>query len=287
VGVHRHVTRLLRCSALFVSLCLLLAVRPGVAQTTRSLPEVENLVNYAYGNLFGTGIYSLEGRTVGILQFPIGFELREAEKNRFGMRFELPIAIGIQDYHFDSIPEFDVDNLATLSVLPGVRFSFLVKQRWSLDPSVYLGYGRDVTNHIGSVIYGAGLSSKYKFDLVKPRLTLGTNVIANGYTPQQGESRFITRFGLGLDALFPTGMTIADRNLLVGTFGVAYLFLNELEVKSPTDVPIKVRNEYEIGIAVAGDPAFKLLGFKFERMGLSYRFSEHTNAILLNGKFPF
>ena len=90
MGVHRNVIRLLRRSALFVSLCLLLAVRPGVAQTTRSLPEVENLVNYAYGNLFGTGIYSLEGRTVGILQFPIGFELREVEKNRFGMRFELP-----------------------------------------------------------------------------------------------------------------------------------------------------------------------------------------------------
>lgn len=274
-------------ASLLIGLCLFLAARPGITQTTITANEAENLVNYAYGTLFGTGFYELDGRSVAILQFPVGFDLREAEKKRFGMRFELPIAIGLQNYDFTSIPEFDLDNLATLSVMPGIKFSFLLKERWTLDPSVYLGYGRDITNNIGSILYGAGLSSRYKFNLAKPRLTFGTNVIANGYTPEQGPSRFITRFGAGLDALFPTGMTLGDRDLLIGTFGIAYLFLNELEVRSPTQGTIKIRNEYEIGIAVAGEPAFKFLGFKFERMGLSYRFSEHTDAILLNGRFPF
>lgn len=274
-------------ASLLIGLCLFLAARPGITQTTITANEAENLVNYAYGTLFGTGFYELDGRSVAILQFPVGFDLREAEKKRFGMRFELPIAIGLQNYDFTSIPEFDLDSLATLSVMPGIKFSFLLKERWTLDPSVYLGYGRDITNNIGSILYGAGLSSRYKFNLAKPRLTFGTNVIANGYTPEQGPSRFITRFGAGLDALFPTGMTLGDRDLLIGTFGIAYVFLNELEVRSPTQGTIKIRNEYEIGIAVAGEPAFKFLGFKFERMGLSYRFSEHTDAILLNGRFPF
>jgi hypothetical protein len=273
--------------SLLVGLFLLFAARPGVTQTTITANEAESLVNYAYGTLFGTGFYELDGRSVAIVQFPITFDVREAEKNKFGMRFELPIAVGLQNYDFDSIPEFDLDNVATLSVLPGVKFSFLFKERWALDPSVYVGYGRDISNHIGSVLYGAGLSSRRKFDLAKPRLTFGTNVIANGYTPEQGPSKFITRFGAGLDALFPTGMTLADRDLLIGTFGIAYLFLNELEVRSPTEGTIRIRNEYEIGVAVAGEPAFKFLGFKFERIGLSYRFSENTDAILLNGKFPF
>jgi hypothetical protein len=274
-------------ASLLIGLCLFLAARAGFAQTTIAANEAENLVNYAYGTLFGTGFYELDGRSVAILQFPVGFDLREAEKEKFGMRFELPIAIGLQNYDFKSIPEFDLDNLATLSVLPGVKFSFLLKERWALDPSVYVGYGHDISNNIGSILYGAGLSSRRKFDLAKPRLTFGTNVIANGYTPEHGPSRFITRFGAGLDALFPTGMTLGDRDLLIGTFGIAYLFLNELEVRSPTQGTIKIRNEYEIGIAVAGEPAFKFLGFKFERMGLSYRFSEHTDAVLLNGRFPF
>ena len=274
-------------TSLLIGLFLFLIAKPGITQTTVTATEAENLVNYAYGTLFGTGFYELDGRSVAIIQFPVGFDLREAEKKKFGMRFELPMAVGIQNYDFSSIPEFDLDNLATLSVMPGIKFSFLFKERWALDPSVYAGYGRDITNNIGSILYGAGLSSRRKFDLAKPRLTFGTNVIANGYTPEQGPSRFVTRFGAGLDALFPTGMTLGDRDLLIGTFGIAYLFLNELEVRSPTQGTIKIRNEYEIGVAVAGEPAFKFLGFKFERIGLSYRFSEHTDAILLNGRFPF
>jgi hypothetical protein len=274
-------------AALLLGVLLLQALRPGFAQTAITATEAESLVNYAYGTLFGTGFYELDGRSVAILQFPIGFDLRDAQKKRFGMRFELPVAVGLQNYDFASIPEFDLDNLATLSVMPGMKFSFLLKERWTLVPSVYVGYGQDITNHIGSILYGAGLSSRYKFKLDKPRLTFGTNVIANGYTPDQGPARFITRFGVGLDALFPTGMTLGDRDLLVGTFGIAYMFLNELEVRSPTEGVIKIRNQYEIGIAAAGEPAFKFLGFEFERIGLSYRFGEHTDAILLNGRFPF
>jgi hypothetical protein len=279
--------RRLLAVAILIGLGLSLTPQPGFAQTAFRVEDAGNLVNYAYGNLLGTGYYELDDRSVAILRFPVSFGLREPEKGRFGVRLELPIAIGLQNYEFDGVPELDVDNLATVSVLPGVKFSFLIKERWTLDPSVYLGYGRDITNEVSSFIYGGGLSSRYKFDLAKPRLTLGTNLLGSGYTPQDGTARFITRFGLGLDALFPTGMTMGEHDLLIGTFGIAYLFLNELEFQSITDTPITVRNEFEIGVAVAGDPAFKFIGLTFERVGLSYRFSDNTNAILLVGSFPF
>jgi hypothetical protein len=270
-----------------ICLGLSLTTQPGLAQTVYQVEDAGDLVHYAYGNLLGTGYYELDDRSVAILRFPIGFKVREPVKDRFGVRLELPVAIGLQNYAFDGVPELDVDNLATVSVLPGVTFSFLVKERWTLDPAVYIGYGRDITNEVSSFIYGGGLSSKYKFDLARTRLTLGTNLLGSGYTPQDGTGRFITRFGLGLDALFPTGMTMGDRNLLIGTFGIAYVYLNELEFRSITDTPITVRDEYEIGVAIAGDPAFKFLGLTFERAGLSYRFSDNTNALILVGSFPF
>ncbi len=111
-------------ASLLIGLCLFLAARAGFAQTTITANEAENLVNYAYGTLFGTGFYELDGRSVAILQFPVGFDLREATKEKFGMRLELPMAIGVQNYDFQSIPEFDLDNLATLSVMPGNQVQF-------------------------------------------------------------------------------------------------------------------------------------------------------------------
>jgi len=273
--------------ALLITLGILPASDPCVAQQLFAAEDAGELVHYSYGALFGTGWYRLDDRSVAIIRVPIGFQLREATREQFGIRLEIPTAIGLQNYNFDGIPELDVDSLTTISVLPGVKFNFKFSDSWELDPSVNLGYGRDLSNGEGSIIYGGGVTSRYKFDLLQPQLTLGSNVLASGYTPETGSSRFITRFGLGLDAKIPTGLTMGRRNLFIGTYAIAYYYLNEVEFRTIGDGDITVRGELEFGLALGGDPAFKVLGIEFDRVGLGYRFARDVDAILLVAGFPF
>lgn len=273
--------------ALLIGLGLLLAIRPGAAQTLFQAKQAGELAHYAYGNLFGTGFYQLDDRSVAIIRVPIGFQLREPTREKFGMRLEIPTAIGLYNFEFDGVPELDLNSLATISVLPGIVFNFLVRERWELDPAVYLGYGRDLSNKIDSVIYGGGLTSRYKFNVREPQLTFGSDLIFNGYNPENGSSRLINRLGLGLDAKVPIRLTIGDNRIFVGTYAIVYHYLNELDFRTIDDQEIELRNEFEIGIALGKDPAFKMLGFSFDRIGVAYRFSDETDAVLLVTGFPF
>jgi hypothetical protein len=246
-----------------------------------------DLINYAYGTIFGTGFYQLDDRRVGLIRVPIGYQLREPTQDRFGIRLELPTTFSVQNYDFKDIPELDFDNVAAISLLPGVKFNLLLGDHWELDPAGYVGWGRDLSNNIDSFIYAAGVTSRYRFDVAYPILTFGADAIANGYTPESGSSKFITRFGLGLDAKFPTKWNIGERNMFVGVYGTTYIFGNELEFRTVGEEPITWRSSYEIGLALGGDPAFKVLGIKFDRVGLAYRTSKAVDAILLVTRFPF
>ena len=277
----------MRRLALLAGLGMLSVAAPASAQGVFPPDEGGDLVHYSYGTLFGTGYYQLDDRSVALIRVPIGFQLRERTPEKFGIRLEVLTAFSLHNFDFKSIPELDLNNLATISVLPGIQFNFLIKERWEVDPSVYLGYGRDISNGISSLIYGGGVTSRYRFNLTKPVLTLGSNLLGSGYTPEDGEARFITRFGIGLDAKIPTRWKIGDRNLFIGTFGIGYVYLNEMEVQSVGSEPITWRNELEIGLALGGDPAFKLFWFEFDRVGLAYRFSDEVDAILLVTRFPF
>jgi hypothetical protein len=274
--------------AIVIGLVVLPISGPCIAQQTIAAEDAGDLVHYSYSALFGTGWYQLEDRSVAIIRIPIGFQLREATPDKFGIRLEVPTTVGLQNFDFDSVPELDLDSLATLTILPGVKFNFKLSDNWELDPSVYLGYGRDLSNDEGAVVYGGGVTSRYALDVLNPRLTLGSNVLASGYNPKSGSARFITRFGLGLDAKFPTSLTVGDgRRLFIGTYAIAYYYLNELEFRTIGDQDITVRGELEFGLALGGDPAFKILGFEFDRLGVAYRSSGDVDAILLVTRFPF
>jgi hypothetical protein len=249
--------------------------------------EGGDLINYAYGTIFGTGYYQLSDRQVALIRVPIGYQLREATQEQFGIRLEMPTTFSLQNYDFKDIPELDFDNVAAISLLPGVKFNLLLSDRWELDPAGYIGWGRDLSNNLDSIIYAAGVTSRYRLDVAYPILTVGADAIANGYTPEQGASKAITRFGLGLDAKFPTKWNIGSRNMFVGLYGTMYVFGNEVEFRTIGEEPISVRSSYEIGLALGGDPSFKLLGLKFDRIGLAYRVSAAVDAILLVTKFPF
>lgn len=245
------------------------------------------LVHYSYATLMGTGYYRLDDRSVAILRMVPNFELLEQKPDRFGLRLVVPTAVGLHNFDLDDVADIDFDDLATISVVPGVEMDFSPGERWSLTPGVYLGYGRDLSNDAGSIIYGAKITGAYEFNRENPGLTFGTEAVVSGYTPDDGPSNFLTRFSVGLDIRYPMGWTINGKETFFAAHVIDYVYLDELEFRTIGDEPISLRNELEIALALGREPAFEIFGIEFDRIGLGYRFGPHIDAIVLVVGFPF
>jgi hypothetical protein len=235
----------------------------------------------------GTGYYRLDDRSVAILRMTPGFQLIQQAPDQFGLRLVLPTAVGLHNFDLDNVADFDFDNVATISVVPGIEFDFSPGKRWSMTPGAYLGYGQDLSNDEGSIIYGGKLAATYDFARDNPALTFGGEVIVSGYTPETGASNVLTRIAVGLDIRYPLAWTIGGKNTFFAAHLIDYAYLNELELRTIGADPIKLRNEIEIGLAIGRDPAFSILGIEFERIGLGYRFGPHIDAIVFIADFPF
>lgn len=257
------------------------------AQEARSLQDPSVLVHYSYATLMGTGYYRLDDRSVAILSMSPDFELLEQTPERMGIRLVVPTAVGLHNFDLDDVADIDFDDLATISVVPGIEMDFSPGKHWLLTPGAYLGYGYDMSNDEGSIIYGGKITGLYEFERDNPGLTFGSEALISGYTPSHGPSNFLTRFSVGLDIRYPMNWTINGKGTFFAAHIIDYVYLSEVEFRTIGEDSIDLRNELEIGLALGRDPAFEVFGIEFDRIGLAYKFGPHIDAIVLVVDFPF
>ena len=275
-----------------IILLLTLATAGGQvrAQQTRGveIPEdTGNLVHFSYATLLGTGIYRLDDRTVTIFRIPLGWSIREAAPDKFGIDFKLPVAIGFYDFDVleDLVPIGD--QLSTISVAPGLELNFLLGERWQLKPAVYTGLGYDMSNGEAAWIYGGAVSALYSIPLDYPKMNFGTAVLMSGYVPDDGESDFITRWSMGVDSLFLTSLEVWDRRVFLGGHVIGYYYLDQVQFQTIAEGPIEINAELEFGLFLGTEPAPKIFGIEVNRLGVGYRFSKEGDALVFFAGFPF
>ena len=251
--------------------------------------DTTDLIHYSYAALFGTGVYRLDDRTVTMLRIPVSYKIREPDGRRPGIRLRAPVTLGLHKFDFDSIFDIFDEDLSTISVVPGVALDFLIKPNWRVTPAAYLGVGRDLTNGISSGIFGGVISSNYAFEKFGYRFRLGNDLLVAGYRPEGGNSRSISRIGVGLDAEFPTKWQWAGGNVFINPQLIAYYYANEVEfvTLSQDREFIDAQVEIQFGLAIGRDPPMKILGFTVDRLGLGFRFSDDLDGIKLITRFPF
>jgi hypothetical protein len=267
--------------------CWLLTGIAQAQQRTVAIPdESGDLVHFTYATLLGTGIYRLDDRTATIFRIPLGWTLREVTPEKFGIGLRMPVAVGFFDFDVldDLIP--DGDQLSTISVVPGIELSYLIGD-WRVAPAVYLGAGYDMTNDETSIIYGGGISVLRPLKLKYPEMNFGTALLLSGYEPEQGEGDYITRWSAGFDAKFATGWNIGNRNIFIGGHTIGYFYLNKLQFQTITDTPIEINKELEFGIFIGARPEPEIFGIKINRLGMGYRFSSQSDALVFFAGFPF
>lgn len=263
-----------------------LSVAPSQAQIAPEDPG--NTVHYSYSALLGTGYYTVDDRRVAVLRVPFRYEVREITgRKKPGIHIKIPVTAGLHNFDISDIPELRIDDLVTMTVMPGVEFNYQINDRWAVDPAVHIGYGRNLTNNDSSLLWGADIRSRYAFDTTGIPLTLGSEAVYAGYNPDDGPADSIVRLALGLDARIPTGWSIGDYNMFVGTHTIAFYYPVSLRFPKVERERFKTTTEFEFGLALGRNPPFEVLGFKFDRVGLAYRFSDVTSSIILNTRFPF
>ena len=239
-------------------------------------------VHWAYSSYFGTGWYQVSGdRDVYVLRGTPRWELREAELTKDGTRtigieFRFPVTIGLDQFDIDDIPgTTDPDNLASLSVTPGVDIIIPITERWTLRPNVTLGWGTLLNKSESAFTYWAGVNSRYTFQNGKLNWALLNAVTYVGYAPSSGHSEDFWPLMAGLEFDYPFGQNQqVDEQLFLSWHGMYTTFEHDLDLAGDDGTTRPITDQWEFGVSFhKKNKRIKIWFLNFDRLGLAYRFS--------------
>jgi len=274
-----------------VTISILLFTMLSTTYAQQQLPSAlspeGDLVHYSFAALFGTGIYSLGDRTVAVLGIPISWTLREPKHDQYGIKLIVPTAVGFYDFNLfdDRVPTHD--HFATLSVVPGIELEFLVGDNWRVAPAVHLGAGADLSTSERSIIYGASVSALRPLTGSAPDMQFGTEFLIGGYESNKSRGDFLSRLSAGIDAKFPVNWRFGERDVFLGGQVIGYYYMNGVDFQTIVGEPIRLRAELELGVFISARPAPTIFGTTLDRLGVGYRFSEVSDALVFFAGFPF
>jgi hypothetical protein len=263
------------------------------APTPRQAQSSEELVDWYYAAVFGTGVYTAGDRTVGVVQIPFAYTWQPASAQGWGMKFTLPVTFGFYDFNLGDIAAGDLPNsVSTASVMPGVELETQVLDNWRLQPFAAVGKGRELDKGQSALLYHAGVKSQLTFPLGRGRFMLGNTLSYAGYSSETTGNQPLSRLITGLNFSFPTNGTIADRPVDFGIHVIHYLYTKQLPFPLTTDIDNKARNEFEVAFSLSTQRpipfgAFGQSLFDFDRVGLAFRAGTDVAGIRLFFSLPY
>jgi len=274
--------RVLLCTTL-----LTLLPRFALAQQATAAARVPDTVDYVYSAIVGTGWYKVGDREIFVLRIPASWTIRQAESNRRpGIKLLLPVTFGLQDFSFDDILETTLDNVGTITFLPGVEVTFPVRPNWSVKPYGQIGYGWDITNGEGANVFATGIRSLTRFRERKFLWDIGADLTFAGQNPQNAPSDSLGLIKLGLQFSIPMRWVAGGRRTFMQTHLIYTSYFDSLKFKNVIVDDDLVQEEYEIAVSIGIDPGINILGYNADQIGIGYRFGD-VKAITLVTSFPF
>ena len=270
-----------------IAVCL--AVLPVANAQTRAVEDKQDLINWYYAATYGTGIYSAGDRTVGVLQAPLSFNLRESGDEQWGLRITLPVSLGFYDFDFGGVVENGLPSrISTLSIVPGIEFEKRIVPRWLLKPYVSAGAGWELGGDESAWIYDAGLRSRFLIGENRASALSLVNLLSlAGYYPSGGPNQPLSLFAIGFDVQIPMGRAFFDRPIEVSILPVYYYYFKKLGFAELNDRDNKVLEEAELLVSLLAKEPFTVLGIDVDRIGIAVRTTNDVSGFSIFTSLPF
>lgn len=244
--------------------------------------EDVSTIPWAFSTYFGTGWYQIgEDRDSFSIRYAPRKPLREAVLHEdgsrtVGMELRLPVTVGLDHFPLDDLRgSVDPANLANISVTPSIFFDFPMSERWTLRPFVAAGWGTVLNGDESAWTYWTGLRSRLGFQLGKVDAALLNSIGFVGYTPNIGPSTNFWPVMTAVEMSTPLGSLQLDERQVLLHWHTGYTyFTDDLDIVRRDLSTEPVSDQWEFGIAVSRvDAQIEVWRFKFDRVGLAYRFS--------------
>lgn len=270
-------------AGLLLALC---APTAAVAQAVRA-QSTEQLIDWYYAAVFGTGVYRSEDRDVAVLQLPFAYQVRDLKRDGWGLVLKMPVTFGFYDFRFDQLLQDGApESISTMSVLPGVEADFMALRNWRLRPFLQVGYGWELEGDASSPIYSVGVKSRLTFALGRGEFSLGNTLNYAAYR-RAGTSFPLTLFITGLNFAWPTNGTLAGRPVDFGVHLLHYAYLESMTYALAEDVNNQMREEAEIAFSLSTRRPLSILGFEMDMLGLAFRVGPDVEGIRLFFSLPY
>ena len=267
-------------SAVLFTLAALLSL-PAGAQTAAPLSAGEKSVaNFAFATQLGSGIYTIDGRTIQIYRLPIAYTVRPETENRWGLKLTFPVTIGFYDFEPMDVLDTGVpENLDTVSLVPGLEFRVPIK-KVLLKPFFEAGVAREGSQDTVVAIYSFGLRAFTGFTAGKFDIDLGNALLWSAVDPTEdgGEKDSFRSLQTSVRARHGMGIGFKGRELEWGLYASGELYVDVPDF--PLASADSDRNaQYEVGATIDVRDKLKIWKFKLPGLGLGYRFGPGTDAI--------
>ena len=252
-----------------------------------SAAERQNLFDWYYSAVFGTGSYSIGNRDVFVVTIPYTSQLRPASEDKYEIQWQFPVTFGFYDYEWQDIGDLEIpSDVATLSVLPGIKYIIPLSNDWIIKPFANLGYGKEFDGGEEAWIYSAGIRTLYKIRQDHWRVSFGSALYYAGNYRKNKTDLGFGAFEAAIDINHATTWKLNEQQVYLGGYAAVYLFSN-LEFTQSDEQTIEINDQYELGLTVSAANKLTIMGLEMERIGLGYLFAKDFHAVRLVFSFPY
>jgi hypothetical protein len=261
------------------------AIGPACADAQLTQSE-ERQFNVAFATEIGSGIYTVSGRTLQVYRLPLAYTFRkgeEGEESRRGWRFNFPVTFGFYSLDPQDIADTGLrENIATISLVPGVEFLLPVARNWLLKPYAEAGHVWEREGAADAWVYAGGIRSRADFAAGRFDLVLGNGltyalVDPAGDAGQDSLCVLETAFA----AHHPLGREGRAARSDYAMYFVQHLYFREPGQPLDTGTGDRVVDEYEIGVTFGPRDPVRLWRIPVPRIGVGFLFGQELSAFRL------
>jgi hypothetical protein len=269
--------------------CVLLTLHSAAPARGAALSRSEQTIaNFSFASQLGSGIYSVNGRTIQIYRLPLSWDYRQPGRSQTGVRLLMPLTLGFYDFNLEDVLQTQLPrSIDTLSFIPGVELSRVVHRDWLASAFFQAGIAKERTSTADAYTYAAGVGADRRFDLAPFQLHLHSQLLYAAALFKDRPDDSMLRWSNGLEARAGFHRNVRGVPLDYGLYA-----LNEWYLRRP-DPPLATLGtpitavQWELGVTVGAARPVHLWKIPLPRLGIGYRFGDSLSVVRIVFGAPF